>query len=128
MAASNPAAVGTDDLPAEVGIEASRRAQGVRLDAGELVLHLAAQHGEIVVGEDVEPGHHIDQFPDVLDQAIPEHQGLAVLVLAQAFADPLDRLAQAPVEIALRIVEAGPNLLLDIPLDPLGLALRPDRP
>ena len=111
------------DLPAEVGIEAARRAQGVRLDTGELVLHLAAEHGQIVVGEDVEPGHHIHQLPDVLDQAVAEHQGLAVLVLAQAFADTLDRLAQAPVEIALGIVEAGPDLLLDVPLDPLGLAL-----
>ena len=111
------------DLPAEVGIEASRGAQGVGLDTGELVLHLAAQHGEIVVGEDVEPGHDVHQLPDVLDQAVAEHQGLAVLVLAQAFADTLDRLAQAPVEIALRIVEAGPDLLLDVPLDPLGLAL-----
>ena len=47
------------------------------------------------------PGHDVHQLPDVLDQAIAEHQGLAVLVLAQAFADTLDRLAQAPVEIAL---------------------------
>ena len=64
-----------------------------------------------------------DQLPDVLDQAVAEHQGLAVLVLAQTFADTLDRLAQAPVEITLRIVEAGPDLLLDVPLDALGLAL-----
>ena len=68
-------------------------------------------------------GHYVHQFPDVLDQAIAEHQGLAVLVLAQAFADTLDRLAQALVEIVLRIVETGPDLLLDIPPDPLGLAL-----
>ena len=111
------------DLPAEIGIEAARRAQGVRLDTGELVLHLAAQHGEIVVGEDVEPGHDIDQLPDVRDQAVAEHQRLTVLVLAQTLADTLDRLAQAAVEIVLRIVETGPDLLLDIPPDPLGLAL-----
>ena len=36
----------------------------------------AAQHGEIVVGEDVETGHHIHQVPDVLDQAVAEHQRL----------------------------------------------------
>ena len=65
----------------------------------------------------------VDQLPDVLDQTIAEHQGLAVLVLAQAFADTLDRLAQALVEIVLRIVETGPDLLLDVPLDTLGLAL-----
>ena len=70
------------DLPAEVGIEAARRAQGVGLDAGELVLHLPAQHGEVVVGEDVEPRHDVHQLPDVLDQAVAEHQRLAVLVLA----------------------------------------------
>ena len=57
------AEIAMDDLPAQVGIEAARRAQGVGLDTGELVLHLPAQHGEIVVGEDVEPGHDIDQFP-----------------------------------------------------------------
>ena len=106
-----------------MGSKRARRAQGIGLDTGELVLHLPAQHGQIVVGEDVEPGHHIHQLPDVLDQAVPEHQGLAVLVLAQAFADTLDRLAEAPVEIALRIVEPGPDLLLDVPLDPFGLAL-----
>ena len=87
----------------------------------------AAQHGEIVVGEDVETGHHIHQFPDVLDQAVAEHQRFAVLVLAQAFADTLARLAEAPVEIALGIVETGPDLLLNIPLDALGLTLGPDR-
>ena len=71
----------------------------------------------------VAPRRGAVRLPDVLDQAVAEHQRLAVLVLAQAFADTLDRLAEAAVEIALGIVETAPDLLLDVPPDALGLAL-----
>ena len=50
-------------------------------------------------------------------------RGLPFSSSRRAFADTLDRLAQAPVEIALGIVETGPDLLLDVPPDALGLAL-----
>ena len=48
----------------------------IRLDAGDLVLHLLAEAGQRVVAEDVEPRHHVDQAADVLDHRIAEYQRL----------------------------------------------------
>ena len=90
---------GVDTLHAGAGggVESPRRAQGIRLDAGDLVLHLLAEARKGVVAEDVEARHHVDQAPDVLDHRIAEDQRLALVVLAQPLADPLDRLAETPV-------------------------------
>ena len=74
-----------------------------------------------VVAEDVEPRHHVHQPPDVFDHRIAEYQQLALVVLAQPLADPLDRLAETPVEVAHGIVQAFLDLVLDVPLDPVGV-------
>ena len=103
------------------GVESPRRAQGIRLDAGDLVLHLLAEARKRVVAEDVETRHHVDQAPDVLDHRIAEYQRLALVVLAQPLADALDRLAETPVEVAYGIVQAFLDLVLDVAFDPVGV-------
>ena len=74
---------------------------------GDMTVTLLAEPRELVVAEDVETGHHVDQVADVADHRIPEHQRLAVVVLLQALGDALDRLGHAPVEVAHRVVELG---------------------
>ena len=93
----------------------------IRLDAGDLLLHLFAEAGKPVVAEDVEARHHIDQAADVLDHRIPEHQRLAFAVFLQTLRDPLDGLAETPVEVADGIVQAFLDLVLDVALDPVGV-------
>ena len=93
----------------------------IRLDAGDLFLHLLAEARQGVVAEDVEPRHDVDQGPDVLDHRIAEHQRLALVVLAQPLADPLDRLAETPVQVADGIVQAFLDLVLDVALDAVGV-------
>ena len=79
---------------------------------------------EPVVPEDVEAGHDVDQVADVGDHRVAEDERLAVCVLGEALGDPLDRLAEAPVEIAHGVVQALLDLALDAALDPLGVVAR----
>ena len=107
-----------------MGFEGLRRPQRIRLDARDLLLHLLAEPRELVVAEDVEARHHVDEIPDVRDHRIPEHQRLAVVVLLQPLRDPLDRLAEAPVEVAHGIVQALLDLALDVAPDPVHVVGR----
>ena len=84
----------------------------------------APEPRELIVAEDVEARHHVHEIPDVRDHRIPEHQRLAVLVFLQPLRDPLDRLAEAPVEIAHRIVQALLDLALDVAPDPVHVVGR----
>ena len=58
---------------------------------------------------------------DVLDHGIAEHQRLAFAVLLETLRDPLDGLAEVPVEVAHGIVQAFLDLVLDVALDPVGV-------
>ena len=62
-----------------------------RLDAGDLLLHLLAEPRELVVAEDVEPRHDVDQVADVADHRVPEHQRLALVVFLETCGDPFPR-------------------------------------
>ena len=73
---------------------------------------------EPVVPEYVEARHHVDEIADVLDHRVAEDERLAVLALLQALRDALDRLAEAPVEVAHGVVQAFLDLALDVALDP----------
>ena len=88
------------------------------------VLHLLAEPRELVVTEDVEPRHHVDQIADVLDHGVAEDERLAVLVLLQPVRDPADRLAETAVEVAHRIVELFLDVALDVALDPVDVVGR----
>ena len=105
-------------------VEAPRRAQRIRIDTRDLVLHLLAEAREIVVAEDVEARHHVDELADVRDHGVAEHERLAVLVLLQALGDALDRLAEPAVEVAHRTVQALLDLLLDVAPDPVDVVGR----
>ena len=91
------------------------------LDVRDLVLHLLAEPGELVVAEDVEPWHHVHQVADVRDHRVAEHQRLAVAVLAQPLGDALDGLPDPAVKVAHRTVELFLDVALDVALHPLGV-------
>ena len=93
----------------------------IRLDARDPLLDLPAEPHELVVAEDVETRHDVDEVADVLDHRVAEHERLAVPVLLQTVRDAFDRLAEPPVEIAHRIVELLLDVALDVALDPIGV-------
>ena len=55
------------------------------------------------------------------DHGVAEHQRLALVVLLETFGDPLDGFAQAPVEVAYRVVQALLDLALDVALHAVGI-------
>ena len=109
------------DLGPGSRVEGLGRPERVRLDAGDLLLHLRAELRQGLVAEDVETRHHVHQVPDVRDHGVAEHQRLALVVLPQPLGDPLDGLAEAAVEVAHRAVELFLDVALDVALHPLGV-------
>ena len=108
-------------LAPDVRVELRRRAERVRIGMGNPVLHVLAEAGKLIVAEDVETRHHVDEVADVLDHRVAEDERLAVLALLQAFRDPLDGFAEAPVEVAHGIVQPFLDLAFDVALDPRGI-------
>ena len=70
----------------------------------------------------IEPWNGVDQFSQVLDEAVAKDFRLAVVVLGEPFADMPDRLAEPPVQIPQRAVQAFAHVPLDVLAKPQPFA------